>query len=77
MSKLTIISAKDLEKLLHHIGFVRKRQRGSHVFYRHKDGRYTTIPHHKGRDISRPLLRQILNQIRISPEEYLRLLKEI
>ncbi len=41
------------------------RQKGSHVFYRHSDGRVTTIPHHKGKDISRPLIRTILREIKI------------
>ncbi len=77
MSKLPLVDAKELEKFLLYIGFYKKRQKGSHVFYKHQDGRYTTLPHHRGRVISRPLLRQILNQIRITPEEYIKLLKEI
>ena len=76
MSKLPMITAMDLEKLILSLGFELKRQKGSHAFYRHKDGRYTTIPHHKGRMITRPLLRQILKQIQITPEEYLELLKK-
>jgi len=77
MSKLPLVSSKDLEKLITGIGFVFKRQKGSHAFYRHEDGRYTTIPHHKGRTISRPLLRQILKQVDITIQEYVELLKEI
>lgn len=37
MSKLPLISAKDLEKLILMLGFVFKRQKGSHAFYRHED----------------------------------------
>lgn len=70
MSKLRIIDAKTFEKLLFQLGFEMKRQKGSHVFYRHPDGRYTTLPHHKGRDLSMPLIRQILREIKISPEEF-------
>ncbi len=49
MSKLCIIDAKRMEKLLFRLGFKRVRQNGSHVFYRHPDGRITTLPYHKGR----------------------------
>jgi predicted RNA binding protein YcfA (HicA-like mRNA interferase family) len=77
MSKLPLVDAKTFEKLLLYLGFVIKRQKGSHVFYRHPDGRYTTLPHHKGRDISRSLTRSILRQIDITPEEFIELLDNI
>ncbi|SHN32476.1 Predicted RNA binding protein YcfA, dsRBD-like fold, HicA-like mRNA interferase family [Cyclobacterium lianum] len=74
MSKLPLVDAKTLEKVLLLLGFEIKRQKGSHVFYRHPDGRYTTIPHHKGRDISRSLLRAVLRQVEITQEEFIELL---
>jgi predicted RNA binding protein YcfA (HicA-like mRNA interferase family) len=37
---------------LNALGFVEVRQRGSHKQFRHVDGRGTTVPFHKGRDIS-------------------------
>ena len=70
MSKLPIVDARTLERILLKWGFVIVRQKGSHVFYRHPDGRYTTIPHHKGQNISRPLIRKILNEIQATPEEF-------
>jgi len=76
MSKIPLIDAKVFEKLLLSIGFQIQRQKGSHVFYRHTDGRYTTLPHHKGRDIGRPLIRAILRQIDLSPEEFINLLNK-
>jgi hypothetical protein len=45
-------------------------QRGSHVFYRHADGRTTTVPNHTGRDIARPLLREIIREIELTPEQF-------
>jgi len=57
MSKLPIVDARTFERILLKWGFQIVRQKGSHVFYRHPDGRYTTLPHHKGQDISRPLIR--------------------
>ena len=70
MSKLRLIDAGRMEKLLFRLGFERVRQKGSHVFYRHPDGRVTTVPHHKGRMLARPLVREILREIRITVEQY-------
>ncbi len=70
MSRLPIVDARTFERVLLKLGFQIVRQKGSHVFYRHPDGRYTTLPHHKGQDISRPLIRMILNEIQMTPEEF-------
>ena len=51
-------------------------RRGSHVFYRHADGMSTTAPNHPGRDIARPLIREILWEIEITPDEFQVLLKQ-
>ncbi|MBU0765749.1 MAG: type II toxin-antitoxin system HicA family toxin [Bacteroidetes bacterium] len=75
MSKLPIIDAKNFERLLLQLGFIEIRQKGSHRYYSHPDGRYTTLPHHKGRDLSRPLIRQILKEINLSISEYIELIK--
>ncbi|MBV2245708.1 MAG: type II toxin-antitoxin system HicA family toxin [Lentimicrobium sp.] len=66
-----------LEKLLLYLGFEIKRQKGSHVFYRHPDGRYTTLPHHGNVEIGRSLLRQILRELGLSPEQIIETLKKI
>ena len=71
MSKLPIVDSKTMEKLVLGLGFEIKRQKGSHKFYRHLDGRFTTIPHHQGRDLSRPLIREILKQIDLTPDEFI------
>lgn len=76
MSKLPVVSAKELERILLKLGFIISRQKGSHRFYKHSDGRYTTIPHHPGEDISRPLIRAILREIELDVDEYIRLLNE-
>ena len=75
MTRLPILNAKKIEKLLIDLGFERVRRKGSHVFYRHPDGRTTTLPHHRGRDIARPLLREILREIDLTPDDLLRMLK--
>jgi len=70
LSRLRIIDARKMEKLLLKLGFQRVRQKGSHVFYRHPDGRTTTVPHHRGRDLARPLIKDILKEIKLSDNEY-------
>lgn len=73
MTRLPLISAAGMEGILLRLGFQTVRRKGSHVFYRHPDGRTTTPPHHAGRMLARPLLREILREIELSPEEYGRL----
>lgn len=47
------------------------RQKGSHQQFRHADGRATTVPDHRGRDISPLLLRQICKDIGLTIDEFL------
>jgi len=77
LSRLRIIDARKMEKLLLKLGFQRVRQKGSHVFYRHPDGRTTSVPHHPGRDLARPLINEILREIELSFEEYNEYLKKL
>jgi len=71
MGKYPILKPREVVSILKSIGFLEVRQRGSHKQYRHPDGRCTTVPFHKGRDISPILLRQIARDIGISIEEFL------
>ncbi|HHV76180.1 MAG TPA: type II toxin-antitoxin system HicA family toxin [Syntrophothermus lipocalidus] len=77
MTRLAVISAKDMERILIHLGFQRKRQAGSHVMFAHPDGRCTVVPFHKGEDLARGLIRKILRDIDISPEEYETLRRDV
>jgi predicted RNA binding protein YcfA (HicA-like mRNA interferase family) len=52
------------------LGFSIARQKGSHAFYRHPDGHTTTVPNHPGRDLPRPLVRAILQDIGLTPDEF-------
>ena len=70
MSKLKLINSKDFEQFLLSEGFIKIRQVGSHAFYKHIDGRYTTLPHHGNDDLPRFLIRTILREIDISIDEY-------
>ena len=68
---------KTMDKMLRHLGFEAVRQKGSHVFYRHADGRTTTLPNHGNRDIARPLMREILREISVTPDEFVKLLEQV
>ena len=74
MTHIPVVDYAAMEKLLFRLGFRHVRQKGSHAFFRHPDGRTTTVPNHPGRDIARPLVREILHDIRLTPEEFARLL---
>lgn len=76
MPKLPVVSAKQLIKILVNLGFVETRQKGSHKFLKHPDGRVTSVPFHSG-DLGRGLLRKILNQIKISPDQLRKLIEKI
>ncbi len=77
MTRLPIVNFKTVERVLLHLGFQVVRQKGSHVFYRHPDGRTTTLPHHAGRDLARPLFREILREIELTPEQFREVLEQI
>ncbi len=72
MGKIPILKPHEVTVILKALGFKEVRQRGSHKQYQHPDGRCTTVPFHKGRDISPILLRQIAKDIDMTIEEFLR-----
>ena len=74
MSKLSPLPARKMIQVLEMLGFEPVRQKGSHIFYRHSDGRITVIPVHPGEDLGVGLLRSILRDIEISREEFLKLI---
>lgn len=71
MSNVPILKPQEVVRLLENLGFIEVRQKGSHKQFRHEDGRGTTVPFHKGRDISPRLLRQIASDIGLTVEEML------
>jgi len=74
MPQLPLLSATELAKILDMLGFEFKRQKGSHMFFQHSDGRTTIIPNHPGEQIDRGLLNKIIKRdLQISKEEFLEL----
>jgi predicted RNA binding protein YcfA (HicA-like mRNA interferase family) len=76
MSRLPILTGLELIKILERMGFKIIRQKGSHVFLKHQDNRTTIIPVHKGKDVDRALLRKILRDTKISPNEFKDILRK-
>lgn len=71
MSNIPVLKPQEVLRILENLGFVEVRQKGSHKQLRHEDDRGTTVPFHKGRDISPRLLRQIASDIELTIEEFL------
>jgi predicted RNA binding protein YcfA (HicA-like mRNA interferase family) len=67
-----VLKPHEVVSILIRLGFVEVRQRGSHKQFRHADGRGTTVPFHKGRDIAPSLLRKIAGDIGMTVETFVR-----
>ncbi len=77
MTRLRLVAFATLAKVAETKGFQRVRQEGSHTIFRNAEGKIVVIPNHGSQVIVRPLLRKILRDMGINPEEYNRLLKEL
>ena len=73
MTRITVIPSKKMVAILLRLGFEFDRQRGSHAYYKHPDGRAVIVPMHAGEDLGKGLIREILRSIDLSVEEYERL----
>ena len=71
MGSLPVLKPREAIRILERLGFAQVRQKGSHRQFRHTDGRQTTMPDHGGRDLSPILLRQIIKDIGLTPDEFL------
>ena len=73
MAKLPKLTGKELAKIVEKFGFVYSHTTGSHMVYKHPDGRRTTIPCHSGEEIGPGLLLKIIKKdLGISREEFLK-----
>ena len=69
-SDLPRLKPRELIRALERMGFrLLRKSRGSHQQFEHPDGRRTTVPVHKGRDIGPGLLRKILRDIEIDAKD--------
>ena len=72
MTRLRLVPARRMIRFLKSLGFSQIRRRGSHRFFAHPDGRPATIPDHRGEDLGRGLIRSILRDVDVTPEEFTR-----
>ena len=75
MSKLPIISAREMLKILNKIGYSVDHQTGSHLILRNEiyPHRRITVPNHK--EIARGTLRSIIRQSGLTLDEFREYLK--
>ncbi|MBU1405986.1 MAG: type II toxin-antitoxin system HicA family toxin [Proteobacteria bacterium] len=69
MSTFPSITGSRLIRALRMTGFEVVRVKGSHHFLQHSDGRCTVVPVHRGENIGRGLLAQILRDCEMTAKE--------
>ncbi|HET6321289.1 MAG TPA: type II toxin-antitoxin system HicA family toxin [Hyphomicrobium sp.] len=74
--RLPTVDGRTVVRALEKAGFTVVRTSGSHVRLIHATDRtrQTTVPVHKGRDLPRGTLRDILEQVGLTPSEFADLL---
>lgn len=70
MPQLPILSGRDIVKVLEKIGYREVRQSGSHIRLSHPNRKSVTVPDYKM--VARGLLRKILRDGEMLPEEFLK-----
>ena len=70
MPELRPAKSEEVIPILAKLGFSCIRQSGSHMIFHHKDGRWTTVPVHKGKDLGKGILSKILKDAKIRVSEF-------
>ncbi|MBI5816289.1 MAG: type II toxin-antitoxin system HicA family toxin [Nitrospinae bacterium] len=73
MSDMPALKGADVIKILCGLGYQIIRQKGSHVFLAHSNGRATVIPVHGGETIGHGLFSKILRDIDMPKNEFKKL----
>jgi predicted RNA binding protein YcfA (HicA-like mRNA interferase family) len=74
MPKLPRISAREICAVLEKLGFSVARQSGSHIIYKNSQGKRATVPFHSAKILHPKVLKSILRDAGLSPEELANLL---
>lgn len=74
MSRLPVVSGRDLVRALEKVGYAVDRQKGSHIVLRHTEPpfRRVTVPDHK--EVAKGTLRAILKQVGLTADDLVELL---
>jgi predicted RNA binding protein YcfA (HicA-like mRNA interferase family) len=74
MAKLPRITARQIILVLEKSGFELARQSGSHKIYKNRSGKRITVPLHDNKILHPKVLKNILKDADISPDELKKLL---
>jgi predicted RNA binding protein YcfA (HicA-like mRNA interferase family) len=72
VTRFPVFDGKEIVDILKGFGFVIDRQRGSHVFMKHPDGRVTVVPVHAGETIGPGLFAKIIRDVDLARENFLK-----
>ncbi len=72
MTQFPSFTGKQLIALLKKKGFLSIRQKGSHVFMQHPDGRATVVPVHSGETIGPGLLSKVLKDAEMTKDDLIK-----
>lgn len=74
VDRIPQIKPKELIRVLEKLGFVFRRQTGSHAIFRHPESKQIVVVPVHARDIKRGLPFGILKQMNISTAEFIKLI---
>ncbi len=69
-AKLPRVTAAEAIRALERAGFTLSRQSGSHKIYKNATGRRVTVPYHAGTVLHPKVLRSILRDADLTPEQF-------
>lgn len=76
MSKLPLLKAKEIIKVLNKLDYFKFHQVGSHAQFKHQtSGRKITVSIHLGKDIKKKTLKGIINDLDLTTEEFIKILR--
>ncbi len=69
--KLPAVTAKDLVRVAEKVGFVFRRQSGSHAIYvRESDKARVVVPMHSGKNLKPKTLHGIIQDLKLTAEQF-------
>ncbi|MGO9272513.1 MAG: type II toxin-antitoxin system HicA family toxin [Terriglobia bacterium] len=74
MPRLPRLTAREIAAVLERIGFSLTRQSGSHKIYKNAAGKRATVPFHTSKILHPKVLRNILRDADLQPEDLEKLL---
>lgn len=77
MTKLPVVSHKEIIKVAQSLGFLKDHQKGSHLVMRHPEAHQrVVIPIHAGKTVKKGTLKGILRDLEISTADFVKELEK-